>query len=96
MKVIKYHDELEAGKRSRKPDMSITEQVEHYRKKLLNKVKCTDLIIYTEIAPFKHVINEVTQDYTCAIRTANRPRNIQGFRDILYISGRGKRQGKRT
>jgi cwf21 domain len=35
---MRYQDELEAGKRSRKPEMSIAEQVEHYRKKQLRKV----------------------------------------------------------
>lgn len=35
---MKYQDELEAGKRSRKTGMSFQEQVQHYRKKLLNKV----------------------------------------------------------
>ena len=38
VKVMKYQDEVEAGKRSRKSDMTLQEQVEYYRKKLLNKV----------------------------------------------------------
>ena len=38
VKVMKYQDELEAGKRSRKPNMSISDQVEYHRKKLLSKV----------------------------------------------------------
>lgn len=38
MKVMKYQDELEAGRRSRKPSMRFSEQVEHYRQKLLRKV----------------------------------------------------------
>ena len=38
MKVVKYQDELEAGRRSRKPRMSISQQVEAYRQKLLNRV----------------------------------------------------------
>ena len=38
MKVVKYQDDLETGRRSRKSHMTISEQVEHYRKKLLNKV----------------------------------------------------------
>ena len=41
LKVMKYQDELEAGKRSRKPDMSLGEQIEHYRRKLLQKVSST-------------------------------------------------------
>ncbi|XP_048744647.2 U2 snRNP-associated SURP motif-containing protein-like isoform X2 [Ostrea edulis] len=37
LKVMKYQDEIESGKRSRKSHMSIANQVEHYRKKLLQK-----------------------------------------------------------
>ncbi|XP_033760049.1 U2 snRNP-associated SURP motif-containing protein-like isoform X2 [Pecten maximus] len=37
VKVMKYQDELEAGKRSRKNHITISQQVEHYRKKLLQK-----------------------------------------------------------
>lgn len=37
LKVTKFQDELEAGKRSRKSDMSIAQQVEHYRQKLMRK-----------------------------------------------------------
>ncbi|KAL4220667.1 U2 snRNP-associated SURP domain-containing protein [Mactra antiquata] len=37
VKVMKYQDELEAGKRSRKPGMSMSQQVEYHRKKLLAK-----------------------------------------------------------
>ena len=35
--MIKYQDELEAGKRPRKTDMTYAQQVEHYRRKLLQK-----------------------------------------------------------
>jgi len=35
---MKYQDELEAGRRSRKPEFSIAEQVEQYRRKQLRKV----------------------------------------------------------
>ncbi|KAI8770541.1 U2 snRNP-associated SURP motif-containing protein [Biomphalaria glabrata] len=38
VKVVKYQDELEAGKRSRKSGMSLQDQVEHYRRKLHNKL----------------------------------------------------------
>ncbi|KAK0066648.1 U2 snRNP-associated SURP motif-containing protein [Biomphalaria pfeifferi] len=38
VKVVKYQDELEAGKRSRKSGMSLLDQVEHYRRKLHNKL----------------------------------------------------------
>ncbi|XP_064615652.1 U2 snRNP-associated SURP motif-containing protein-like isoform X2 [Liolophura sinensis] len=37
LKVVKYQDELENGKRSRKSGMTIAEQVQHYRRKLLQK-----------------------------------------------------------
>ncbi|XP_067948081.1 U2 snRNP-associated SURP motif-containing protein-like [Watersipora subatra] len=37
VKVVKYQDELEAGRRSRKSHMSISEQVKAYRQKLLQK-----------------------------------------------------------
>lgn len=37
LKVAKFQDELEGGKRTRKMDMTIMEQVEHYRQKLLRK-----------------------------------------------------------
>ncbi len=36
---MKYQDELEAGKRSRKEGMTLAQQLEHYRKKLLAKVR---------------------------------------------------------
>lgn len=35
---MKYQDELESGKRSRKGSMKFSEQVEYYRQKLLKKV----------------------------------------------------------
>ncbi|KAM9332444.1 LOW QUALITY PROTEIN: U2 snRNP-associated SURP motif-containing protein [Pholidichthys leucotaenia] len=37
VKVMKVQDELESGKRQRKPGMSMQQQVDHYRKKLLQK-----------------------------------------------------------
>ncbi|KAM6906950.1 U2 snRNP-associated SURP motif-containing protein [Xenentodon cancila] len=37
VKVLKIQDELESGKRLKKPGMSIQKQVEHYRNKLLQK-----------------------------------------------------------
>ncbi|XP_037613326.1 U2 snRNP-associated SURP motif-containing protein isoform X3 [Sebastes umbrosus] len=39
VKVMKFQDELESGKRPKKPGQSILEQVEHYRDKLLQKEK---------------------------------------------------------
>lgn len=38
VKVMKFQDELESGKRPKKHGQSIQEQVEHYRDKLLQKV----------------------------------------------------------
>ncbi|XP_013393846.1 U2 snRNP-associated SURP motif-containing protein isoform X1 [Lingula anatina] len=37
LKVMKYQDELESGRRSRKPNMDIQSQIQHYRNKLLTK-----------------------------------------------------------
>ncbi|XP_068437639.1 U2 snRNP-associated SURP motif-containing protein isoform X1 [Clinocottus analis] len=39
VKVMKFQDELESGKRPKKPGQSLLEQVEHYRDKLLQKEK---------------------------------------------------------
>ncbi|XP_015905552.1 U2 snRNP-associated SURP motif-containing protein [Parasteatoda tepidariorum] len=39
VKVMKYQDELESGRRSRKPNMKFYEQVEHYRQKLLKRIE---------------------------------------------------------
>ncbi|XP_010789311.1 U2 snRNP-associated SURP motif-containing protein-like [Notothenia coriiceps] len=39
VKVMKFQDELESGKRPKKTGQSIQEQVEHYRDKLLQKEK---------------------------------------------------------
>jgi U2-associated protein SR140 len=38
IKLVEYQDELDSGKRQRKPGYSMSEQVEHYRMKLLRKV----------------------------------------------------------
>ncbi|KAG8445313.1 hypothetical protein GDO86_010195 [Hymenochirus boettgeri] len=37
LKVMKFQDEIESGKRPKKPGQSIQEQVEHYRDKLLQR-----------------------------------------------------------
>lgn len=37
LKVMKFQDELESGRRPRKPGLSISAQVEHYRQKLIKK-----------------------------------------------------------
>uniref|UniRef100_A0A8C0KBI3 U2 snRNP-associated SURP motif-containing protein n=1 Tax=Canis lupus dingo TaxID=286419 RepID=A0A8C0KBI3_CANLU len=39
LKVMKFQDELESGKRPKKPGQSFQEQVEHYRDKLLQRVR---------------------------------------------------------
>ncbi|MEQ2185464.1 U2 snRNP-associated SURP domain-containing protein [Goodea atripinnis] len=44
VKVMKFQDELESGKRPKKPGQSIQEQVEHYRDKLLQKVWKLDAV----------------------------------------------------
>lgn len=36
---MKFQDELESGKRPKKPGQSFQEQVEHYRDKLLQRVR---------------------------------------------------------
>uniref|UniRef100_A0A3P9NW54 U2 snRNP-associated SURP motif-containing protein n=1 Tax=Poecilia reticulata TaxID=8081 RepID=A0A3P9NW54_POERE len=48
VKVMKFQDELESGKRPKKPGQSIQEQVEHYRDKLLQKVT-TSVIVTSNI-----------------------------------------------
>ncbi|XP_023226144.1 U2 snRNP-associated SURP motif-containing protein-like [Centruroides sculpturatus] len=37
LKVLKFQDELESGKRNRKSGMTVSEQIEHYRQKLIRK-----------------------------------------------------------
>lgn len=49
---MKYQDELEAGKRSRKPGMSVSQQVEHHRKKLLAKVSLISKVSYCDYVLF--------------------------------------------
>lgn len=39
VKTMQYQDDLEAGRRSLKPGYTLNEQVHHYRKKLIKKVK---------------------------------------------------------
>ena len=46
VKVMKFQDELESGKRQRKSGMSIQQQVAHYRNKLLQKVGSACLFFY--------------------------------------------------
>lgn len=46
---MKFQDELESGKRPKKPGQSIQEQVEHYRDKLLQKVLSWALQILPKI-----------------------------------------------
>jgi len=53
MKVVKYQDELEAGRRSRKPRMSIGQQVEAYRQKLLNKEREEAMREQSDESPYR-------------------------------------------
>ena len=39
---MKFQDELELGKKVRKSGMSVQEQIQHYRNKLLQKVRAWD------------------------------------------------------
>ena len=39
VKVMRVQDELESGQRSRRSGMSLQQQVGHYRRKLLQKVR---------------------------------------------------------
>uniref|UniRef100_A0A8C0IZL8 U2 snRNP-associated SURP motif-containing protein n=1 Tax=Chelonoidis abingdonii TaxID=106734 RepID=A0A8C0IZL8_CHEAB len=43
LKVMKFQDELESGKRPKKPGQSFQEQIEHYRDKLLQREKEKEL-----------------------------------------------------
>uniref|UniRef100_A0A673ZN07 U2 snRNP-associated SURP domain containing n=1 Tax=Salmo trutta TaxID=8032 RepID=A0A673ZN07_SALTR len=45
VKVMKFQDELESGKRPKKSGQSLQEQVEHYRDKLLHKVLLMNQIV---------------------------------------------------
>ena len=55
---MKYQDELEAGRRSRKPNMSLMQQVEHHRKKLLAKVSVSIQALSQEISSLLHAYNK--------------------------------------
>lgn len=44
---MKFQDELESGKRPKKPGQSFQEQVEHYRDKLLQRVRNKYTLQYT-------------------------------------------------
>jgi hypothetical protein len=48
LKAVQYQDELECGQRTLKSGWSIQQQVEHYRRKLLRKVQCRNLTLWTE------------------------------------------------
>lgn len=45
VKVMNFQDELEAVKRSRKSSMTLQQQVQHYRNRLLQKVLHTATLI---------------------------------------------------
>ena len=55
---MKYQDELEAGRRSRKPNMSLMQQVEHHRKKLLAKVGVSIRALWREISSLLYANNK--------------------------------------
>uniref|UniRef100_A0A672J5W9 U2 snRNP-associated SURP motif-containing protein n=1 Tax=Salarias fasciatus TaxID=181472 RepID=A0A672J5W9_SALFA len=65
VKVMKFQDELESGKRPKKSGQSIQEQVEHYRDKLLQKVskhvlfRCRSLVFLIKL----HVFNLPSDRY---------------------------------
>jgi hypothetical protein len=44
LKAVQYQDELECGQRTLKSGWSIQQQVEHYRRKLLRKVRCENFV----------------------------------------------------
>ena len=45
---MKFQDDVESGRRSRKKDMTMLEQVERYRHKLMQKVR-TNLFYYVDL-----------------------------------------------
>lgn len=47
LKVMKFQDEIESGKRPKKSGQSIQEQVEHYRDKLLQRVLLLQICVFT-------------------------------------------------
>jgi len=46
VKIMEYQDELESGRRTLKSGMTIQAQVEHYRKKLIRKVRRITIILF--------------------------------------------------
>ncbi|KAG7246261.1 hypothetical protein CRUP_031417, partial [Coryphaenoides rupestris] len=52
VRVMRVQDELESGQRSRRSGMSLQQQVGHYRRKLLQKVRPPDhhLLIFIQLA----------------------------------------------
>uniref|UniRef100_A0A8K9Y7I0 U2 snRNP-associated SURP motif-containing protein n=1 Tax=Oncorhynchus mykiss TaxID=8022 RepID=A0A8K9Y7I0_ONCMY len=53
VKVMKFQDELESGKRPKKSGQSLQEQVEHYRDKLLHKVLRMNQILLVPDGTYK-------------------------------------------
>uniref|UniRef100_A0A8C4YXJ5 U2 snRNP associated SURP domain containing n=1 Tax=Gadus morhua TaxID=8049 RepID=A0A8C4YXJ5_GADMO len=62
VKVMKFQDELESGKRPKKSGQSLLEQVEHYRDKLLQKVR-----FY-----FEKMLDKAAQQLLCMAFTLKR------------------------
>uniref|UniRef100_A0A3P9D573 U2 snRNP-associated SURP motif-containing protein n=1 Tax=Maylandia zebra TaxID=106582 RepID=A0A3P9D573_9CICH len=65
VKVMKFQDELESGKRPKKPGQSIQEQVEHYRDKLLQKSAPTDHTLKTHphVLLIKTLLDPATESH---------------------------------
>lgn len=53
---MKYQDEVEAGKRSRKSELTMAEQLQYYRNKLLQKVNAKILHQNVSYAPGKMLL----------------------------------------
>lgn len=85
MKVVKYQDELEAGRRSRKPRMSISEQVEAYRQKILAKV-CSEINMYLVFQKPKFTMSLLTRrmDVPDWIQTCPCPKSVSYKFYIAY------------
>uniref|UniRef100_A0A8K9XH91 Zgc:163098 n=1 Tax=Oncorhynchus mykiss TaxID=8022 RepID=A0A8K9XH91_ONCMY len=58
VKVMKFQDELESGKKPRKSGLNMQKQVEHYRNKLLQKVGFYIQYIFAD-SPLSHLSNRI-------------------------------------
>uniref|UniRef100_A0A3P9NW85 U2 snRNP-associated SURP motif-containing protein n=1 Tax=Poecilia reticulata TaxID=8081 RepID=A0A3P9NW85_POERE len=73
VKVMKFQDELESGKRPKKPGQSIQEQVEHYRDKLLQKVT-TSVIVTSNILIRDKTITKLS--FVSLLKRRKKKRNL--------------------